>query len=451
MPFTPERVAAQAGISAADLRATAELFALQSRRGGVNTGTGPNMAPRSNLSEHLIQCIEVVCGRFKRPGDRVTNADPLGIQQDYFAEVVPPFAPWDLSPPSRIRGVGNLFGEKLTGTLAEEILTPGPGQIRAMIVDGANIANSVPGKADIVAALKSLELLVVIDPGLTPTAQLADYVIAPKLQFERDDLPLTLGINLHMDSWVQYTPAIVPPPAGSEVVDDWYIFWSIAKRMGLALNYGETLLDMETPPTTNALLAIGMQHAALSFDELVERPGHIAVDPVPPRIVQPARSGNNARLRVNPEGVLDELSDVAREMALGEMPAFDFRLQSRRMRDVNGSIGMQAPSIRHRNPRNPLHMHPIDMARLGLEPATPVEVVSADGRIRAVVQPDDSLRERVVSMSHNWGSLEEDPEDWTMVGSSTNALISPTNNYEALNAMPRMSAIPVNVARLAAN
>src|SRR3546814_12573902 len=107
------------------------------------------------------------------------------------SDLVPPFAPWDASPPSRIRGVGNLFGEKPTGTLAEEIMTPGPGQIRALIVDGSNIANSVPDRERMIAALRHLELLVVIDPHLTPTAQLADYVIAPTLQYERADLPIT--------------------------------------------------------------------------------------------------------------------------------------------------------------------------------------------------------------------------------------------------------------------
>src|SRR3546814_20556580 len=86
------------------------------------------------------------------------NADPLSPQQDWFAEVVTPFAPWDASPPSRIRGVGNLFGEKPTRTLDEESMTPGPGQIRALIVDGSNIHNSVPDRELMIVALRYLEL-----------------------------------------------------------------------------------------------------------------------------------------------------------------------------------------------------------------------------------------------------------------------------------------------------
>lgn len=443
-PFTPEVVASRAGIRADDLRAATELYAARSSRGGVITATGNNMAPRSNLAEHLAQCIEIVCGRFKRAGDPVPGADPFVPEQDWFAEVVPPSAPWDAYPPSRIRGVGDLFGEKLTGTLAEEITTPGKGQVRALIVDGANIANSVPGKTEIVDALRSLELLVVVDPFMTPTGRLADYVIPPRMSFERADLPITLGYPLHARGWIQYTPAVVPPPEG-EIVDEWYVFWSIARRMGLQLDYAGVPLDMEVPPTTDQLLETGMRGARISFEQLVNLPDRIAVDPGGPGLVKEARADATGRFQLDGQGVLEELDEVIQERA-GSPGAF--RLISRRMRDVNGSICMQATGVRQRNPVNPLSMHPDDMAALTLSPGEPVEVASADGRIRAIVEPDPSLRRQVVSLSHNWGGLEPDPDDYQEIGSSSNALIRPGRNYEALNAMPHMTAIPVHVAPL---
>jgi len=445
-PFAPDYVAARAGIAARDLHEATRVYAT-GQRGGVITGTGSNMQPRSNLAEHLAQCIEIVCGRFKRAGDRIPNSDPLIPAQDWYAEVVPPFAPWEAFPPSRIRGIGDLFGEKLTGTLAEEILTPGPGQVRALIVNGANIANSVPGKSDIVAALKALELLVVVDPVFTPTAQLADYVIAPTLIYERADLPITLGVPLHADSWAQYTPAIVPPPPG--VVDEWYVFWSLAKRLGVSLHYAGQPLDMVTPPTTEDLLAMGLAGAPLSLDELKRRPDGVAVDPAGPLFVKPARAGHDARFELSPPGVLAELLDVAAEPVAVASDSAAFRLISRRMRDLNGSIGMGAEAIRRRTPLNPLCMNPADMARLALTPGAHVEISSEDGRIRGVVQPDGTLRHGVVSMSHNWGGIDPDPDDYDRIGSSTNALIRTTRRYESLNAMPWMTAIPVRITALA--
>src|SRR5690606_40720714 len=74
-PFTPEYAAHRAGVAAADIEGAARLFALESRRGFAVSGTGPDMAPRSNLAEHLLECLNVVCGRYLREGERVGRSE----------------------------------------------------------------------------------------------------------------------------------------------------------------------------------------------------------------------------------------------------------------------------------------------------------------------------------------------------------------------------------------
>jgi anaerobic selenocysteine-containing dehydrogenase len=440
--FTPDYVAQRAGIDADDLRRAARMFSIESKHGTVVTGTGPNMAPHSNLAEHLAQCIGVVCGRFKRAGDRMPNPDPLMPAQEWYAEVIPASRPWDSEPPSRIRGVGHLFGEKLTGTLAEEILTPGRGQIKALIVDGANIANSVPDKQKMLEALRSLELLVVIDPHMTTTASLAHYVIPTTLQFERPDIPITLGFPLYLDAWTQYTPAIVSPPREAEVVDDWYVFWSLARRLGVPLSYAGAPLDMNRPPTSEDLLRLGMRNATITLDELKQQPNAIAWDPSRASIVKPARAGATGRFTVAPDDGLQEIASVIAERSSDAHP---FRLVARRSRDLNGSIGHQTPSVRRRNPFNPLYMNPQDMERLGIQSGDWVEITSDAGRIPGIAQADLTMRESVVAMHHNWGYLDNDEAEYAQHGASTNFLIRNDVAYETINSMPRMSAIPVNV------
>src|SRR3546814_7717676 len=73
LPFTPDYVADRAGIDAGELRRAASLFAKESRLGGAAAGTGPSMAPHSNLSDHLIETLNVVFGRIMREGERVAN------------------------------------------------------------------------------------------------------------------------------------------------------------------------------------------------------------------------------------------------------------------------------------------------------------------------------------------------------------------------------------------
>nr|WP_315184722.1 molybdopterin-dependent oxidoreductase [uncultured Albidiferax sp.] len=443
-PFTPEVVAQRAGIGAEDLRAAALLFAQPSRRGAVITGTGTNMAPHSNLAEHLIQCLDVVCGHFKRAGERMPHFDPLQPPVHWYADVVAPTRPWDALPASRIRGVGHLYGEKLTATLADEILTPGPGQIKALVIDGANIANSVPDKARMLQALRSLELLVVIDPHLTPTAEQAHYVFSPKLQYERDDLPLTLGRPLYADAWTQYAPAAIAPPPGSDVVDDWYVFFALARRMGLPLQYGGQAMAMDRVPTSEELLSMGLHRATVTLADIQHSADGIWDGRSEPNPVLPARPGAG-RFAVAPQDVVDELHAIAAEPRAEALEDNAFQLISRRMRDVNGSLGMHTASIRQRNPYNPLHMHGDDLARLQLIPGQRVRIRAQHGGIVGIVKPDNTLRRGVVSMSHNWGRADNDPASFEAHGASTNLLISADRAYEAINAMPHMSAIPVSI------
>jgi hypothetical protein len=93
-------VAARAGISADALVAAADMFARQSKRGGVNTGTGPNMAAFPNLSEHLYECLGVVCGRFMREGDPVSNPGVIRARRSRRAEVIAPSRTFEKRPRS---------------------------------------------------------------------------------------------------------------------------------------------------------------------------------------------------------------------------------------------------------------------------------------------------------------------------------------------------------------
>ena len=132
-PFSPEYVARRAGIEAASLQEAAELFARpldnRCKRGSAASGTGPDMGPHSNLAEHLIECLNVVCGRYAREGDPVANPGVLGPPSPRLAQVIAPRRSWEHGERSRVRGLGTLFGERMSGALADEILTPDLGPV----------------------------------------------------------------------------------------------------------------------------------------------------------------------------------------------------------------------------------------------------------------------------------------------------------------------------------
>ncbi|WP_229503623.1 molybdopterin-containing oxidoreductase family protein [Massilia putida] len=440
-PFTPAYVAARADVPADLLVQAARMFAFECRSGAVSTGTGPDMAARSNLAEHLYQAINVVCGRFLREGDDAGNPGVLGKEKTQRAEVLPPRRTWEHGARGRIRDSAILFGEMMTATLADEILTPGPGQIRSLIVVGGNPASVLPDQRKAVHALRELELLVSIEPFMTTTAALSHYILPPLMQYERPDIsPPAFEASYFAVPFAQHTPAAAAAPDGSELTEDWYVFWALARRLGLQLSMAGKALDMDRPPTTEALFDILARSARVPLDQLRATPGGIAPR-LPPQRVAPARD-RTARFALLPGDVAAELAAVLDDD--GTTPDFPFRLCSRRMRDVMNSAFQQLAPMRARTAGNPAWLHPDDLARLGIAPGATVEIVSAHGRLRATAAADDTLRPGMVSMSHGWGGLP-DGAGPAWPGANTGLLVSNERDCESINAMPRLSAIPVAI------
>jgi len=454
-PFTPDYVAQRAGLSVDALEAAAAAFAeplptaagLRRKRGSAASGTGPDMAPHANLAEHLLECLNVVCGRFARAGDPVQNPGVIGAPCPRRAEVIAPRRSWERGWKSRAGGYGMLFGQKMSGNLAREITAPGAGRIRALFVDGGNPVNAVPDQRGIVAAFRQLELLVTIEPFMTNTARLSHYIIPPRLMFERADLPSRdyEGFVL-FQPYAQYSAAVAAPPPGSEVVDDWFVFWDLARRLGRTIVFDGVALDMEQAPTTDQLLAILARHGAVSFDELRRHPQGRIFD-VPAMTVEAGDPHGGARFDVMPDDVERELQQVLRQAPGGG--GFDHRLAVRRLREVQNSMYHRLPAIRRRQPFNPAFLHPDDLAAQGLTEGDRIAISSAHGRITAIVEADASLRPGVVAVPHGWGPLpDEDAGGEAEPGCNPNLLLSAEQGLDPINAMPVMTAVPVRIEAL---
>lgn len=447
-PFTPEMVEAWAGLGPGQLQAVAAMFARDARTGAAFGATGPCMAPFSNLAQHLIDTLNIVCGRFRRAGDKA-SVDPLAPARPIHAEVIAPPRSWNAFPPSRIRGVGRLGYDRLSSTLAEEILTPGPGQIRALFVNGANPAVCLPDEPKAMAALQDLDLLVVTDPYLSATARLAHYVLPPRMMYERFDAPFTglFGAALLPQAWAQLAEPVLAPPQGSDLVEDGYLYWSLARRLGLPLALGGAPLDMTTPPSTQDLLRARLAASEVTFDQLkqdlVAHPAGRIYDP-PAAVVQPARPGADARFDPMPTDVAEE---VVRLLAAIRAPARGrtHLLASRRLNQVMNTTGNTLASTLGRLPTNPAYLHPDDLADLGVGEGETVEIASAHGRIEAVARADAALRRGVVSIAHCWGGAPGQDAP----GVNVNRLIPCDVEVEPINAMPHMSAVPVTVRKAA--
>jgi anaerobic selenocysteine-containing dehydrogenase len=447
-PFDEEMVERRAELEPGQLLAVAQTFARDARKGSAYAGTGPCMAPYGNTTQHLVDCLNFICGRVKRAGDRALT-DMIGPHRPLHAEVIAPPRAYATVPPSRIRGAGALGGEKLTSTLAEEILTPGEGQLRALFNVGANAIVGVPNQRLITEAFRSLELLVTIDPFMTETARLSHYILPPTLMYERDDLPLSLaGYPLYPENWTQYTAAAVAPPADSEVMDEPLMMWEIARRLGITILFdGKQELPLDRAPTREELLEIRLQGSRFTLDELKALQSGIVVD-APDLVIQEARPEAGALLDPMPADVAQEIAeflrtepDRSRAKKPGR-PSYSHLLSSRRMRELFCSTGRHFSEVRKRRPYNPAFIAPEDMEEMKLKDGDRIWVSSEFASVEAIAQTDATLRPGVVSMAHGFGGLPEDEFDGA---ACVNALIDSRRHVEPINAMPRMSGIPVNI------
>jgi anaerobic selenocysteine-containing dehydrogenase len=448
--FTPEFAERVAGLAAGQIRAVAKLFAHDCRSGGAFASTGPSMAAFSNTTQHLVDTLNIIGGRYRRAGQKAV-ADMINPPHPIHAEVIPPPRNYAKHPPSRIRGAGMLGYDRMASTLAEEILTPGEGQIRALLVTGSNPASCLPDQRKAVEALQSLELLVTMDPYMSNTARLAHYILPPVMMYERPDLPISdPNFNIGTTTWSRYAPPVIAPPAGSELVDDWYPYWALARRLDLKMKFADQDLDFSVnrPPSTDDMLAMRTAQGRVTLDELKQdlarHPSGKIYDH-PSLTVLPARPGANGQFDVMPDDVAEELDGfLASDLAVDSRPSggFSHLMITRRMNRVMNTLGNNLQATLRHDPTNPAYLHPDEMAQLGVNPGDEVELTSAYGRIVAIVQPDKALRPGVVSISHCWGGLPGEPG---AAGANTNLLIAGDREVQPINAMPLMSSVPVNI------
>ncbi|WP_235538502.1 molybdopterin-dependent oxidoreductase [Sphingomonas sp. Root710] len=467
-PFTPALVAERADIAAEDLVKVARIFA-QAKRGYVVAGTGPSMGTaQGTLFEYLVLALDTICGHYLRAGEEVITPGTLEPVPAFKAQAHGPIQAFGYGPRLRFRGFTDTLGGLPVSAMAEEILTPGEGQVRALFVVGGNPATAVTDQLQMLEALGSLELLVTTDIQMSATAKLSHYNIAPTMHLEtaaiRGDKPPTGYANSYAGSlapFAHYTPALVEPPPGSDVIEEWELYYRMAQRMGVQLRlnpmrYYTTspppkirreppAIDMTGAPTTDDIIALMTARARIPLDEVKRHPSGALFPPDTPVIVQPKDAGWTEKFDLgNPLMMRDlaeafETIDVARDLAEGHA----FRLMCRRQHQLNSSL--QIPAVDRGKPGNPAYMHSTDMARLGIADGDLVEISSSRSAIPAVAMTDDELRPGTVSMAQCFGDTPEFDDRVREIGSCTNRLLWNDRVYERYSGQPLMSNVPVNV------
>lgn len=468
--FTPAHVARVTGLPAEQVVLAARTFA-QAGSGCVVTATGAHFPLHGTLAEYLALCINTVCGRWVRAGEAHSQPHVLLPDVAIRAQPYAPYVPWDHDLKSRINGLPRTVVGAPTGTLPDEILTPGKGQVRALICSGSNPAVSLPDQARAGRALGALDLLVAIDVEMSNTARMADYVIPDRMAMETPGCTQFSESMKYYGIWTggyevpyaMYSPAIVEPPAGSDTIESWEFFYELAKRLGRQIVYygnaagtGEHWdrhpvafpLPLDRRPTTEEMFEAMCAGSRVSLDE-VKRHRHGKVFDELDLTVLPRDAGCDAMLQLADPTMIAELGQVLAHDGDTELPSAEFPLllTPRRTNEMMNSIGRTNPRLAGRRGYNPAFLNPADMARHGLAAGDLIRIRSRHGEIAGVAEPEARLRPGTLSMSHGFGTNPDEPDDPVGEGACTSRLMDANAAYDPIFGQPRMGAIPVAIRR----
>jgi anaerobic selenocysteine-containing dehydrogenase len=407
-PYTPERVAAATGIAAADIRRLAREFA--AAPSAVAYGrVGVSTQEFGALATWLIDVLNILTGNLDRAGgamfttpavDLVTLADWAG-QRGHAGRYQ-----------SRVRGLPEFGGELPTAVLAEEIETPGRGQIRALITSSGNPVLSAPNGPRLARALDGLELMVAVDIYLNETTRHAHYILPPTFALEHEHYDLALHL-LAIRNTARWSPPLFAPPPGA--LHDWEIFLELGTRLdgdgAMARWLGRAKRALGRRVTPEAMVDFGLRigpwgdkynplSRRLNLERLKAAPHGIDLGPLEPRLPGLLRTPGR-RIALAPAELTRDLPRLAARRD-GDGGGTLSLIGRRDLRSNNSWMHNSLRLVKGK-PRCTLVMHPDDAGARGLVDGQTVTVRSRVGAVEAPLEVSDEVMRGVVSLPHGWG------------------------------------------------
>jgi anaerobic selenocysteine-containing dehydrogenase len=386
-------------------------------------------------------------------------------------------------PRSRVRDLPGTFGELPAVCLAEEIETPGPGQIRALVCVAGNPVLSLPNGGRLDAALSTLDLVVSVDIYRNETSRHADVILPAPSALEKPHYDVAL-LQLAVRNVANWSEAVLPLPEGQ--LDE----WEVLARLALVAQGGGATTD---PAVVDDLVirslidaAVADEHGplhgrdvdellaalaprtgperiidfyvrsgpygdhfegkdgGLTLDALLAAPHGIDLGPLRPRMPDGLRTPSGM-IEIAPEPILD---DIPRMEVAAQRPRDGVVLVGRRDLRSNNSWMHNVEVLVKGKPRCVLHVNPDDAVAVGLADGGLAKVTSRVGAVVVPVEVTDEIRPGVVSLPHGWGHDLPGAELEVAArhaGVNSN-LLTDDHAVDALTGTAVLNGIPVEVA-----
>jgi anaerobic selenocysteine-containing dehydrogenase len=476
--FAPERVEPVCGIAAGEIRRMARELAA-AERGACYGRIGTCTQEFGTLASWLVDVVNALTGNLDREGGAMFTRAAAAQRNSSGAPGSGKgvrFGRWR----SRVRGLPETYGELPVVCLAEEIETPGDGQVRALITIAGNPVVSTPESERLDRALDELDFMLSLDIYVNETTRHADVILPGPAPLARSHYDLAL-YQLAVRNVANYSPPAIEPEPDLE--PEWR---SLLRLMAVVTGQGadadldaldsfvlETLIQRAVgdeqspafgrdPEELRAALAgrsgpdraldlflrtgpygdgFGAKPDGLSLDVLEQRPHGIDLGPLAPRIPELLRTPSG-KVELAPAPLVADVDRLRASLERARNGQLVL-IGRRQLRSNNSWMHNLRPLVKGKD-RCTMHVNPADAERLGLADGALARLTSQAGTIEAPVEVTDAIRAGVVSIPHGWGhdapgvrlavAREHAGVNSNVLASS--ALIDPLSGNAVLNGIP---------------
>jgi anaerobic selenocysteine-containing dehydrogenase len=397
--YPPEKVEEITGVPAADIKNAARIYATAKPASIIQGICSLDMQINGFQNNRMLSILQAVTGNIDVPGGwvtvpfiRLSDLRVPEVEKPIGADEYPLFHTlWKRVSP---------YGQAML--FPEVVLTEKPYPIKALIVVGGNPANTLPDMNKVKQALQRLELLVVIDPFMTETAELADIVLPACTFAEKSGIGYVYGVTSTVP-YVLLRKRVIEPLW--ESWPDWKIFTELARRMG----YGEYF----PWNTEEEVVAHLLEPCQVSLEQLREKPEGAFYGAL----------GYDAYQRIGfgtPSKKVEIYSETLEQYGYDPLPTHHEPSQSpistpdlakeyplilitgARMLQYTHSQLRSVLGLRRSAPEPMMEIHPTTARKYDIMDGEMVAVETKRGSIRLKAKVTDDIAPQVVSIPHGW-------------------------------------------------
>lgn len=415
--FSPEKVSEKTGIQASQIIQLVTDFC-EAESAVCYGRMGASVQAFGTLTQYLIMLFNILTGNLDKRGGMMFTQPA--------ADTLPVAGKGSLGTfTSRVRGLPAFAGEYPVACLAEEILTPGEGQIKAMVIGAGNPVVTTPNAEQLDKAFAQLDFMVAVDFYITETSRHADVILPPVTALERDHYDIVFH-NFAVRNFAKYSEAVVDTDA--DQLTDWQIYLSLAERIdklnGRSTAHYAALWSKQPKGVVDDLLQTGLYGDkrgafqgdvndsdtekegstthGLTLKKLKANPHGIDLGPLQPSLPF-ALFHENKKINLDFDYFMADIDRVNAHFFDKQSHAQPLVLIGRRHIKTNNSWLHNSPRMVKGNNRCTMQLHPDDGAKYGIENGDEVKVKSRVGELTIEAEITDAIMPGVVSIPHGWG------------------------------------------------